>query len=660
MCGIAGILNLSSNSPPSQDHLDRMISVLHHRGPDESGRYMDREIALGHARLSIIDLSSGTQPVHNEEKTVWIALNGEVFNYPELREELIERGHRFYTNSDTEVIVHLYEENGPNCLKKLNGQFAFALWDSRSKELFLARDRTVIVPLHYGVCGDRFIFASELKSIFRYPGVSRELDPVGLDQVFTFWTTLPGQTVFKGVHELAAGCTLTVAEGRVKVRRYWDFPVLEPPDSRTIDNIEKLVEEISEILLDSVRIRLRADVPVGSYLSGGIDSSGLTALIRRNFNNNLRTFGITFEEKDFDERQYQELLVRFLQVDHTSVEATNELINSSFSRAIWYCEKPILRTAPIPLFLLSKHVRENGYKVVVTGEGADEIFGGYNIFRETKVRAFWARQPESTTRPLLIGKLYPYIFKDKRLGKTLQSFFGTGLDQVANPLFSHLIRWNNTSKIKAFFSDQMKESLSGYNGLEELEGMLPDGFERLDPVARAQYLEMKIFMGSFLLSSQGDRMAMGHAVESRPPYLDHRLIEFLSTIPTALKIPGLNEKSLLKKALKGSLPDEILKRSKHPYRAPIRNPLMGKDPENRLWEYLSEKSISKAGIFDSNKVSLLLKKASKTQKMGELDEMALAGILSTQMIHEQYLESFMSRQVAIPSYAVSFDKRDTT
>jgi asparagine synthase (glutamine-hydrolysing) len=660
MCGIAGILNLNTGSPPSQDHLDRMVGALHHRGPDESGRYMDREIALGHARLSIIDLTSGTQPVHNEESTVWIILNGEVFNYPELRAELVERGHRFYTNSDTEVVVHLYEEMGPECLERLNGQFAFAIWDTREKKLFLARDRTGIVPLHYAVCGGRFIFASELKSIFQYPGVSRELDPVGLDQVFTFWTTLPGWTVFKGIHELPAGCRLTASEDGIKVQRYWDFPFPAARDCQGVDSITDLVEEIREILLDSVRIRLRADVPVGSYLSGGIDSSGLTALIRLNFNNRLRTFGITFEDENFDERSYQELLVRYLQVDHTSVDATDELIHSSFYQTIWQCEKPILRTAPVPLFLLSKHVRENGYKVVVTGEGADEVFGGYNIFRETKVRAFWARQPESTMRPLLIGKLYPYIFKDKRLEKTLQSFFGTGLDQLPNPLFSHLIRWSNTSKIKAFFSNEMKGSLSGYNGIEELSGMLPDGFELLDPVARAQYLEMKVFLSNFLLSSQGDRMAMGHAVEARPPYLDHRLIEFMSAIPSALKIPGLNEKSLLKKALKGSLPEEILNRSKHPYRAPIRKPLLGEDPENTIRDHLSERSIAMTGVFDPKKVSLLLKKAINTARLGETDEMALAGILSTQMIHKQYLETFTSTPVTVPSYSLSIDNRNGT
>ncbi len=660
MCGIAGIFSLNGNSTPSVDHLDRMVSALRHRGPEESGRYLDRQIALGHARLSIIDLAGGTQPIHNEEKTLWIILNGEVFNFPELRAELIECGHRFYTNSDTEVIVHLYEENGPACLEKINGQFAFAIWDRQKGELFLARDRTGIVPLHYTMADGRLVFASELKSIFQYPGVSRELDPVGLDQIFTFWTTLPGRTAFKGIQELPAGCAMTVSGSGTKVHRYWDFPVPPPQGPRSIQDIENLVGKIGEIILDSVRIRLRADVPVGSYLSGGIDSSGLTALVRKNFNNRLRTFGITFENKDFDERQYQELLVKFLNVDHTSVDVTDKLIHSSFSRAVWYCEKPILRTAPVPLFLLSGHVRDNGYKVVVTGEGADEVFGGYNIFRETKVRAFWARQPESRIRPMLIGKLYPYIFKDKRLERNLQSFFGKGLDQLGNPFFSHLIRWNNTSKIKTFFSDGVKDSLSGYSGIEELEGMLPEGFARLDPVARAQYLEMKIFLSNYLLSSQGDRMAMGHAVESRPPFLDHRLIEFLSEVPSALKIPGLKEKSLLKKVLTGVLPDEIVKRSKHPYRAPIRKPLGGDDSGNRFREYLSEESISKSGIFDFAKVSLLLKKVSQAKRMGEIDEMALAGILSTQMIHQLFVESFSSRSEAPPAYSLSIDERNAS
>ncbi len=291
MCGIAGVLNLKEPGSISSDLIEKMISTLYHRGPDESGIYLDDWIGLGHTRLSIIDLSSGTQPIHNEDETLWIVYNGEVFNYPELKQDLLNKGHRFYTTTDTEVILHLYEEEGPTCLDLLNGQFAIAIWDLRKKELFLARDRVGIRPLYYTIQGDSVIFASEIKAIFMEEKIPREIDPIAIDQIFTFWSTLPNRTIFKGINELSPGHFLKASQDNVTIKKYWDIP-FRPPEEQLNWTRDDVCQEIKELLKDAVRIRLRADVPVGCYLSGGLDSSGVTALVLRNFNSEVRTFGI--------------------------------------------------------------------------------------------------------------------------------------------------------------------------------------------------------------------------------------------------------------------------------------------------------------------------------------------------------------------------------
>ena len=651
MCGISGILNIKNPAPIDADNLKRMTYALRHRGPDETGAYVDDWIGLAQSRLSIIDLRSGSQPIHNEDKSIWIVFNGEIFNYPEIRESLVKLGHSFYTASDTEVILHLYEEKREKCLDDLNGQFAFAIWDSNKKELFVARDRVGILPLFYKASQDKFYFASEAKAIIEISDTQTRFDPVGLDQIFTFWTTLPGRTAFTGINELAPGHFLKFSVGKnILLNRYWNLAY----SKELVQNdksISQVVDEISELMKDSVRIRLRADVPVGCYLSGGLDSSGITAIVKNDFNNQLRTFGITFQEESFDESDFQHLMVKHLDTNHSSIHATNEDIGKYFSDTVYFGEKPIIRAAPVPLFLLSKKVRGEGYKVVLTGEGADEIFGGYNIFRETKVRKFWSVDPESKFRPKLLKKLYPYIFKDKRLAQTLQAFFKLGIDDPGNAFFSHIVRWNNNTKLKNFFSEDFSRQIGDYNCYDELKNMLPENFDNWDYVYKAQYLEIITFMSGYLLSSQGDRMAMANSVELRVPYLDHRIIEYMATVPSIFKIRGLNEKYLLKKVFKNLLPREIVFRPKNPYRAPIRNSFLN----NRLFDLhsvISEKEINEVGVFNPAKVKLLIQKAEKSQSLSELDNMAIAGIISTQFLHNHFINY---KKLNVPA-DYSFDK----
>ena len=350
-------------------------------------------------------------------------------------------------------------------------------------------------------------------------------------------------------------------------------------------------------------------------------------------------------------------MVSLLGTNHTEILATNDMIGASLAECLWHCEKPVLRTAPVPLFLLSDLVNSSGYKVVLTGEGADEVFGGYNIFREDKVRRFWARYPQSQRRAALLGELYPYIFDNPRLKRTLQSFFGRGLDETDDPIYSHLIRWNNTSRLKTFFAGEIADAIGSYCGCEQVRQSLPEAYGRADNLTKAQYLEMSIFLSNYLLSSQGDRVAMAHSLEIRLPYLDPRVIDFMGRVPAKWKIFGLNEKHILKKSFQGVLPDEITGRPKNPYRAPIKQSLLNKKTGEYTREVLSEKSLEKAGLFDARKVTRLLSKLEALESPSEIDNMALVGILSSQLVHHQFIQDFPRRPADSISPAVMVDRR---
>ncbi len=656
MCGITGMFRANGAGGVSPDTLRRMTSALYHRGPDESGIYVDDRCGLGHTRLSIIDLSTGQQPMHNGDETLWMVYNGEIFNYIELRKDLEEKGRRFTTTSDTEVLIQMYQEYGTDCLSRLNGQFAFAIWDTRKKEMFLARDRMGIRPLHYAWRHNTLYFASEIKSIFHSGEVPRVIDPLALDQIFTFWAPLPGRTAFEGVSELLPGHYMTVNAKEIRIGRYWNIPLHAPEDcvDRSADTI---AGEIREKMLDAVRLRLRADVPVGTYLSGGLDSSGVTALVVKNFDSDVRTFGIRFEEDEFDEGVHQQRMVDFLKTTHSEIHAGNDAIGAAFPDVVWHAEKPMLRTAPTPLYLLSRLVRDHDLKVVLTGEGADEVFGGYNIFREAKVRKFWSKEPDSKIRPELIGKLYPYIFQNPRLKKSLQTFFARGIDRPDDPLFSHMIRWNNTSKIKLFFSNELRARIGSYDGLREVTRSLPREYERWDCVVKAQYLEMTVFLSNYLLSSQGDRMAMANSLEIRLPYLDPNVMEYMSRVPSKWKIYGLDEKHVLKRSFRGLLPDSIVGRNKHPYRAPISNSLLRPATAGYTDDLLSEDKLDSAGLFDPGKVQKLVELLRRPGGGTEVNNMALVGILSAQLVHDRFVANFPSAPGASGEPARLIDRR---
>ena len=638
MCGIAGILSAANGSPPERGELAAMIGRLHHRGPDGTGFLLDGPVGLAHARLSIIDLASGQQPIHNEDRRIWVVFNGEIFNYLELRRELEAQGHRFYTQSDTEVIVHLFEQHGERFVEQLNGQFAIALWDSRRQTLVLARDRTGIRPLFYAKSAGRLIFASEIKALFALPGVQRHIRPQALAEICTYWSALAPHTAFDGVLSLPPGHMMVVTDGVQRISRYWDWE-FPPIATRPPQTEEAYADELRELLIDAVKLQLRADVPVGAYLSGGLDSSIITSIIHNFTDTPLRTFSLTFEDAEFDESSYQRELVAYLGTDHTSIRCTRADIAAAFPRAVFHAETPIVRTAPAPLMLLSGHVRASGYKVVLTGEGADEVFGGYDLFKEAKIRRFMARVPGSSMRPRILERLYPYLKHSPARGRAFtEAFFKEGIEHIDEPFFAHVPRWMTTRRIGQFFSDEMRAAIGQWDPYAAIAATLPPDIRNWAPMGRDQYVEAHTLMTGYLLCSQGDRVAMANSIEGRFPFLDHRLIEFASRLPPQLKIHGLTEKYLLKKSMIGLLPDMVRTRTKQPYRAPDSQSFFNAgQPVDYVVDLFSASKISGAGFFDAGATAKLFEKCRAGRAIGFADNMAFVTILSTMLLHEQFI-----------------------
>ncbi len=641
MCGIIGVLNLTDHPPVEAAVLRLMLGMLRHRGPDGFGIYRDASVGLGHARLSIIDLSGGQQPISNEDETLWIVFNGEIFNYVELRPTLESRGHRFSTHTDTEVVLHLYEDYGPDCLSLLNGQFAIAIWDTKKRSLFLARDRLGIRPLFYTVREGRMIFGSEIKAILAYPRVQADIDLAALDQIFTFWSTLSPRTVFRNIVDVPPGHYLLTCEGQFTIQPYWTLDLaLDPRPARSAADY---LAEWESLLIDATRIRLRADVPVGAYLSGGLDSSTTTAIVRNYTNNRLDTFSIAFADNpEFDESKFQKRMATYLGTDHRVVECTHGDIGRVFPQVIWHTETPILRTAPAPMFLLSELVHDHNLKVVLTGEGADEFLAGYDIFKEMKIRRFWARHPDSQMRPLLFRRLYPDITDLGSVSSAyLAAFFKKDLGDTGSPYYSHAIRWANTARTRRFFLRQQTDLPVGKNGYQE-PPPLPAAFSQWSHLVQAQYLEISIFLSQYLLSSQGDRVAMAHSVEGRFPFLDYRVVEFCNRLSPDFKLRGLTEKWLLKQLGRKLVPASIWQRPKRPYRAPIHRSFFGESTPDYVRESLSKDALEESELFNPVAVVQLVRKASQNIRLSEVDDMALVGVLSTQLVYDQFIKHLRS------------------
>jgi asparagine synthase (glutamine-hydrolysing) len=632
MCGIVGYFG-PAVAPSQADALLRaMADAVAHRGPDEMGVFAENDLGLAHRRLSIVGLADGQQPMRSGDGNLVISFNGEIFNYVELRSDLIAAGESFRTGSDTEVLLRLFEKFGERTLDMLNGDFAFAIYDRRNRRLTLARDRMGVRPLYYAWHRNTFVFGSEAKALLAFPGIDAAMDLEVLDQIFTLWAPIAPRTAFKGISELPPGHLMVIENGHATARAWWelDYPDAGETDARGEDAV---ADELLALLDDATRIRLRADVPVGSYLSGGLDSAIVSALAARHAGDRLRTFSVTFDSAEHDESTFQAEMVRALGTEHTSIATSGNDIARAFHGVVRATERPILRTAPAPLLRLSAHVRDAGYKVVLTGEGSDEIFAGYDIFREAQVRRFVGRNPLSRLRPHLFRRLYHYLPGiQSQSAEYLAAFFGAGSDSLDDPLFSHRPRFRATAQAKLFYSEDLRSALRGYDAAAALAEALPDRFGKWHPLHQAQYLEARFLLPGYILSSQGDRVSMANAVEGRFPFLDHRLVEFASRIPTGMKLRGLDEKHILKRAARGLIPASIAQRHKQPYRAPDSESFRGA-------AYVDDALATPTGLFNPIAVQKLAVKARGGTMAGFRDNAAFVGILSTQLWHRQFAHS---------------------
>lgn len=656
MCGICGTYSLAG--PPASEPVTDMIAALHHRGPDGAGYFIDDRVALGHTRLAIVDTAHGVQPMCNEDSQVWVTFNGEIFNHVELRAQLTDRGHSFRTRCDTEVIVHAWEEWGPDAFQRFNGQWALAIWDRLTGELVLSRDRYGVRPLYLTRRNGEVRFASEMKALFAVSATSPDLDPVGLDQIFTFWAPVAPRTPFLDVNQVPPGSYLSIVDGREETHRYWipDFPEAGHAGA---GSEEEHAQELRERLIEAVRLRFeRSDVPVGAYLSGGIDSSVTASLIASFTDVEVDTFSLRFSSAEHDEGRYQQLLASSLGTRHHEVEVREGDIAEIFPEVVWHAEHPLLRTAPAPMFLLSRLVHSSGYKVVVTGEGADEVLAGYDIFLEAKVRQLYAADLDPDSRQRAVARLYPWM--ERSPGRTpafAAAFFAKNLN-LDDPAMSHRPRWDTTSALKSMLVPDLRRDSSA---CDDLVAAMPSGSNRWEMLSRAQWLEMTTLLPGYILASQGDRMLMANSVEGRFPFLDAAVGRFANSVPAEQKIKGFTEKHLLKLAFSDLLPEEIVRRPKQPYRAPDAVSFFTDPTPDWVDDVTSAEAVTRAGVFRPQMVDALMVKARRRRGRGlsNTDNMRLVAALSTQLLVSQARASRQSLRSPADPTVLDFRTRST-
>ena len=615
MCGICGFVSANNLSMANGDIISGMLSSIRHRGPDDEGVFVDGNAAIAVKRLSIIDLVSGHQPIHDENKRFWVCANAEIYNYLELREQLREKGHRFYTNTDTEVIAHLFEEYGPDCARELEGMFAFAVWDSQKKELFLCRDRFGMKPLYYSSACGSLIFASEPKAILKFPGVSRGIDPVALDEYLTFEYVPATRSIFRDIRKLPAGCRMVYKNRDIKISRYWDIDLAA---RNTAITEAQAREELLARLKDSVRKHLRSDVSLGVFLSGGIDSGLVTALSCGFLPaEKLKTFSIGFAEDSFDESDYIRRVCELYQTRHYHQVFTCRDLIGLIPEAAGFLDEPLADASFFPTYMLSKFARRN-ITVALSGDGGDELFAGYPTYQAHKLAGYYNRIP---------------------------AFLRKGLDNIAGGLPVSMRNFSFDFKAKKFisaysltahkrhiawmgaFMEEDKAAL--YSGLMKEQRFAEDAASRVIkdylPAAREpgsldsmQYLDIKTYLQDDILVKT-DRASMANSLEVRLPYLDHRLVEFVFSLPEHLRLRGLESKHILKKIAAPFLPAGIIKRGKKGFGVPIGSWIRS-DFKELILDHLSEDKIRRQGLFDPGCVKGILdqhfrKKADNRKKI---------------------------------------------
>jgi len=556
LCGICGIYNFDIQQKVDSKLLKRMCDVVKHRGPDEEGMYINNNIGLGHRRLSIIDLAQGHQPISNEDDTIWVVFNGEIYNYPQLRNDLIKKGHIFTTNSDTEVIVHLYEEEGDKFVCSLRGMFGIALWDAKQKKIILTRDRLGKKPLHYLIEKDRIIFGSEIKSILQDQRVKRSLNEEALDDFFTFLCIPAPKTIFKGIFKLLPGHILICTQNQFIIREYWDF---------NFETTQKLKEEdyqgkLIQLLTDAVKCRLMSEVPLGAFLSGGIDSSCVVAIMSQLSEKPVITSSIGFDEEAFDELKFAQVVASHFKTDHHEHIVRPNAIEI-LSKLVYHFDEPFADSSAIPTYYVSKMAKEE-VTVALSGDGGDEFFAGYNSYQFDTAQDRVRRMIPTFIKRYLLHPLvshYPKFLRAKKYLTSISSSF-------EEALFLSKAIYDSEMKQK-FYTPEFRTQLGDYDPFSVLDLYLKRSKE-WDILSRAQYIDAKTYLPNDILVKV-DRMSMAVSLEVRAPFLDHKLIEFVSTIPSNLRLKGRISKYILKKSMEELIPKEILRRKKKGFSVPL-------------------------------------------------------------------------------------------
>lgn len=600
MCGICGILNFDRERKVDEKVLRAMCATLIHRGPDDDGFYISDNVGLAMRRLSIIDIEGGRQPIFNEHRNAVVVYNGETYNFRELRQELESKGHHFTTRSDTETIVHLYEEYGDRCVEKMNGMFAFALWDKVKRRLLLARDRLGVKPLFYYTDGHRLIFGSEIKAILEEGTVPREVDPIGLHH-FLSLDYVPRQfTLFRRIRKLLPAHILTVEDGRVTISRYWSLP--EPQSSPRLIPTTSLADELIERLLESVRLRLVSDVPLGVFLSGGIDSSLITALATKANKGPVSTFSIGFEEESFSELPYARLTAQQHNSHHHELIVKCE-VEDLLPKLVWHSDEPSADSSAIPTYFLSKFARQH-VKVIVSGDGGDELFGGYETYAAYNVARIYRLVPRLLRRGVrwaahrlpVSEKKVSFEYKAKR--------FTDGVEM--EPLRAHFW-WNGTfneEQKRWLYMPELAKEVAKVDTMEVFRECLPTNPDD-DFLAALMHVDIHTYLVDDILVKV-DRMSMANSLEVRTPFLDYTFVEFAAPLPSSLKVKGLKKKLLLKLAAKPFVPRKNIYRKKQGFSIPITTWLKTR-LRPVLEEALSEERLRSQGLFRPEAVRELVR-----------------------------------------------------
>lgn len=602
MCGIAGIVGPLC-AEDARDRLQAMLAQIAYRGPDECTGSLGEGFAIGAVRLAIVDLVTGTQPAISDDGKVFVVFNGEIFNYLELRASLSAKGHRFTSNSEVEVLLHLYLEYGTGMARMLNGQFAVAIWDGNALSLHLLRDPFGIRPLFWWSDGRSVVFGSEAKALLANREVSVTLDPRALIETVRFWTVVGDRTMFNEIKQVPPGHALTWQRGETRLVRYWDWPFANSVEPLRLRTDADYFEAFDDAFSQAVKRQTMADVEVGAYVSGGIDSSVIVHhLDGLAGEQSLSTFSVSFDDPDYDESAAQEAVVNHYGTRHRVAEIGAADIAREFPTAVMHAEAALFRSAPVPMYRLSRKVRAAGIKVVMSGEGADEVLLGYDLFREAKIRRFWARQPDSRSRGQLLRRIYDYLpqYRYPRYFNLVLDFYRPTLMPDGDPHYAMAVRWNNGKALETCFSQDVQALSRTYEPIIDLDKWLPGGYRECDDdVERAQAIEVMTLLSNYLLSSQGDRMALANSVETRYPYLDLDFVRFASQLPQGMKLRGLKDKFILRETYGGILPEAVRTRKKFAYQAPEKKAFF---PQGRLVDWaadlLSRDRIAADGIFD--------------------------------------------------------------